>query len=300
MKLSIIIPNLNGEKSIEKTILSAMKSCSGIENEIIVVDDFSTDDSCRIVKKISRRFRNVRLLMNKNRMGAAFCRNLGIAKARGKVLLFIDNDVFLRGGSGAKLFRSAEGKNRIAFPKLVFHNGRVMWPISSKEESFLGVSACFAARKEVFRRVGLFDENYETYLEDADFFLRCRMAGIKFCYEKGALAVHSVPQFYNAERRYFLENRNLVYGILKFRQLRASEREPFNLSSLFRNFACGLFNFRWFDWSHYDRTIDKKDKIRLLFWKHKPISVIPGFLLCFVFFAGAFSGLFAYAFRRNS
>ena len=295
---TVVIPNFNGEETLEETIRSVEHSLNRKKFEVIVVDDCSTDSSLQVLEKISKKDSHLRFFGNKKRMSAAFSRNLGIRNAQGDAIIFVDNDVRLKADSAALLVKSAILNSGIAFPKIVFENKRIMWPASGQEESFLEVSACFAISRKAFKKVGIFDENYGTYMEDSDFFLRCRRAGIKFCYEKKALALHAIPKFYSAEKRYFLENRNLVYGMLKFRRA-GKDKGPFGWLSLWKNLACGLFNFRWFDWSHYDRTIDKKDKIRLLFLRHKPISVILGFLLCFVFFAGAFSGFFAYAFRRN-
>jgi len=233
-------------------------------------------------------------------MGAAFSRNLGIRNAQGDAIIFVDNDVRLKADSAALLVKSAILNSGIAFPKIVFENKRIMWPASGQEESFLEVSACFAISRKAFKKVGIFDENYGTYLEDADFFLRCRRAGIKFCYEKNALALHSIPQFYSGEKRYFLENRNVVYGMLKFRGLNAKERGPFNCSALFKNFVCGLFNFRWFDWSHYRRNGSWKMKLKMLFGRHKRITKKSSVMLLAIFFYAFIMGIVGAVFKSSS
>ena len=45
-------------------------------------------------------------------------------------------------------------------------------------------------RAEIFQRVGLLDERFESYLEDVDFGLRCAAQGIAGCYEPSAIAWH--------------------------------------------------------------------------------------------------------------
>ncbi|MEM3370381.1 MAG: glycosyltransferase [Candidatus Woesearchaeota archaeon] len=297
--LSIIIPNFNGEESIRDTIKSAELSARGIKFEVIVVDDCSTDDSQKILKRINRNDRRLKVINNIKRRGAAFCRNIGAKKAEGKVLLFIDNDVFLKGDTAKKLVKSALHNRGVSFPKIRFSNRRIMWPASKEEEKFLGISACFAIPKKLFKRVGFFDEAYETYLEDADFFVRCKLNGVGFYYEKNAVAIHKVPKFYDGTRRYFLENRNLTYGMLKFLKIPKKEKSPFVLSSLLKNLVCGLFNFRWFDWSYYDRNLNFKEKVNLLFRKHRKLSQNCGCFTVLVFFVGIITGLFRFFISKS-
>jgi glycosyltransferase involved in cell wall biosynthesis len=292
--VSVIVPNRNGEKTIGKTIESAEKSLEGNRLEIIVVDDASQDRSAAILEKISESNRRISFFQNKRKLGAAFSRNIGILNATGDVLLFIDNDVFLKEDCGSVLAKSAFSNNGISFPKIIFPNGRLMWPDSAQEEKYPGISACFAVKKSALKKIGQFDSNYETYLEDSDFFMRSRALRIKANYEEKAVALHLISGFYSAERRYFLENRNLVYGMLKFRKIKPEKRGPFTFSSLMKNLVCGIFNFRWFDWSHYDRNAPRKEKFRMLWKSHEKISALPGIFLFFIFFWSVFSGIFHY------
>ena len=300
MLVSVIIPNRNGEKTIEKTIASAEKSLEGNRLEIIVVDDCSEDHSTVILKKISESNRRISFFENRKKVGAAFSRNIGILNAAGDVLLFIDNDVFLKEDCGAVLAKRAFSNNGISFPRIIFPNGRLMWPASSTEEKYPEISACFAIKKSALKKVEKFDSNYETYLEDSDFFLRCMALRIKASYEKNAVALHAISGFYSAERRYFLENRNLVYGMLKFRRIKPEKRGPFTFSSLVKNLACGIFNFRWFDWSHYKRNGSWKIKLKMLFGKHKKITEKPFLVLLVIFFYAVIMGLVGAVFKSSS
>ena len=80
MKLSIVIPNYNGSKTILKTIKSIPK-----EYEIIVVDDCSTDDS---VKLIEKKFPKVKVVKLDKNSGAAKARNTGVKDSKGELILF--------------------------------------------------------------------------------------------------------------------------------------------------------------------------------------------------------------------
>ncbi len=86
MKISIIVPVYNGEKTIERCLDSVLNQTKK-PDEIIVVDDGSGDKTKYIVKK----FRNV-ILLEQEHKGPASARNLGAKKAKGEILLFTDAD----------------------------------------------------------------------------------------------------------------------------------------------------------------------------------------------------------------
>ena len=70
MKLSIVIPALNEEASIEKTLTSLVNRVRA-NCEIIIVDDHSTDNTARIVENLSGKHKNIRLVKNNQNPGFA-------------------------------------------------------------------------------------------------------------------------------------------------------------------------------------------------------------------------------------
>ena len=74
MKISIIIPFYNSEKTIRKCILSILNSNFNEKFEIIVIDDGSTDKSLEIINDL-----NIKILSQKNK-GAGAARNRGAKK----------------------------------------------------------------------------------------------------------------------------------------------------------------------------------------------------------------------------
>lgn len=96
--VSIIIPIYNREKLIVKT-LKELKKQIYRPLQIILVNDCSTDNTLKKInsfKKINHK-KNFQILIfsNKKNFGACFSRNLGIQKARGKYIQFLDSDDFL-------------------------------------------------------------------------------------------------------------------------------------------------------------------------------------------------------------
>lgn len=90
MRISVVIPAFNAEVYIEKSIQSILKQIVHV-NEIIIVDDGSVDQTCKVVQKIKKEEPKIVLLTQKN-AGASTARNRGIHEATGDWILFLDAD----------------------------------------------------------------------------------------------------------------------------------------------------------------------------------------------------------------
>ncbi|WP_342550773.1 glycosyltransferase [Lysinibacillus sp. FSL M8-0216] len=90
IKISVVIPAFNAELYIEKAIQSILRQTVSV-NEIIVVDDGSIDQTCKIVQKIQKDESKIVLHTQKN-AGASTARNQGIHEAIGDWILFLDAD----------------------------------------------------------------------------------------------------------------------------------------------------------------------------------------------------------------
>lgn len=87
MEFSVVVPFLNEEVYIERCIKSLLNQSGSFKYEIIFVDNGSTDKSIEIVKKYSK----INLLFEK-KSNVYAARNLGLAKAKGKIIVFTDAD----------------------------------------------------------------------------------------------------------------------------------------------------------------------------------------------------------------
>lgn len=93
--VSIVVPNYNYGKFIGATIAS-VQSQTYTNWELIVIDDGSSDDSVKAVKEKQKDDDRIVLLSTAKNSGAAKARNLGIARARGRYIAFLDaDDLFL-------------------------------------------------------------------------------------------------------------------------------------------------------------------------------------------------------------
>jgi len=280
MRISVIIPNYNSEDTIKKCIKSIYSTKENME--IIVVDDFSNDKSIDIIKK---NFPKVKVICSQKNKGAAYCRNLGVLKSSGDYIAFIDSDVYLRKNCLNELVKLTKYAD-ISFPTIIYENKSIMYPLTLEEKKYPLVSACFMIKRESIEKLDeMFDETYKTFNEDSDFFLRCKLFGLKADYSKKSFAVH-INASKNSENRYYLENKNITYGIIKFRGLtkHIGLEHPFKVQSLLKNLVCGVFNFNWFDWSSYKRNKSFLSKTSLLAKKHKKITNKPRIILLCLFF----------------
>lgn len=89
MKFSIVIPNYNGAHLLKKNLPHVLKAAKGAE--IIVVDDASTDDSVKVLKK---EFPEIRLLVNPKNLRFAKTCNAGVDKAKGEIIVLLNTDVW--------------------------------------------------------------------------------------------------------------------------------------------------------------------------------------------------------------
>lgn len=91
-KLSIIIPTFNSEKTIKRCLDSILSSPVD-EIEVIVIDDFSTDNTVKILKE--QYVNKIVLLENKENHGPSFSRNRGIKASEGEFISFVDSDDYV-------------------------------------------------------------------------------------------------------------------------------------------------------------------------------------------------------------
>lgn len=91
--VSIIIPVFNAERYIKKTLESVLNQTYK-QIEIILINDGSTDNTTNILDIFQKQDKRIRVFMQKNR-GVSYSRNVGIQKAKGKYIVFVDGDDYV-------------------------------------------------------------------------------------------------------------------------------------------------------------------------------------------------------------
>ncbi|MBT4364642.1 MAG: glycosyltransferase [Desulfobacterales bacterium] len=86
MTLSVIIPAYNAEKTLN-ILLDSLAKQSFNDYETIVINDCSTDNTSKIAETY-----DCKLIELKENRGPAYCRNIGVKKAKGDIIVFTDSD----------------------------------------------------------------------------------------------------------------------------------------------------------------------------------------------------------------
>jgi|GEM_PF-2533897 len=171
--------------------------------EIVVADNGSIDNTTDVVRRYMSRG-PVRLVQAAHRRGPSVARNAVVAAARGEIIAFIDSDCIahtewlaeIEAGFADPTVGCVAGSILAAEPKTAVERYYARRGILSQEHvlshSFLpyAQTANAAFRKEVFDRIGLFDEELIT-AEDSDVLWRMQLeTGFRLCYRPEAVAWH--------------------------------------------------------------------------------------------------------------
>lgn len=217
MKLSVIILNYNVRYFLELCLKSVEKALVGIDAEIIVVDNQSSDASCEMVKTL---FPKVNLIENPANEGFSKGNNLGVKQAKGTYLCILNPDTIvaedtfkillefadnqsdlgiigcrLMDGTGKFLPESKRHipKPAVALKKLLgFSSSYYVHEINeyATEKAPIFVGAFMVLKKAVYDAVGGFDEDYFMYGEDIDLSYKVHLAGYTNYYNGSTTVIH--------------------------------------------------------------------------------------------------------------
>ena len=189
--VSVIMPTVNMGRFLSDAITSIARQDRKVA-EIIIVDSASIDDTKDIVARLVKDGTPVRMIDSESR-APGIARNEGIAIARGDIIAFLDADDLWPEG---KLGRQLDYLNTFADKGMVsgfvryfdlLDRDRLAPAENARIETLFHVhlGACLY-RREVFERIGTFDESL-LYSEDVDLLLRVREAGIDFTILRGIM-----------------------------------------------------------------------------------------------------------------
>lgn len=192
MKISIIVPIYNSEKTIEKCLNSILEQ--DYKNiEVILINDGSTDCSKRIIEEYKKKDSRVKVFNNDNH-GVSYSRNFGMSVASGDYITFVDSDDFLDHNCYSSLieflekgydvvrynFKTYDGKafNNNLYDlsnKVINLNSNNIYKVLShflisSKESIPNLTMLLLIKKELCRDVS-FIQNL-TMMEDVDFYFQ--------------------------------------------------------------------------------------------------------------------------------
>ena len=208
-KVSIIFPNLNGNKGLLSALFSSIEKSSYPKDKIetIMIDNNSTDDSVKFVEK---KFHNFKLIKLKKNQGFAKAVNIGAKRSSGKYLFVTNNDVELEknciknlvqflvhnpkvGVVGARV-NDYKNRSQIACSALAYSFFTGNFVMSAKFDQIqnsdwvIGCSMCTS--RSLWKKLSGFDEKFFFSGEELDFCLRAKYLGYKIIYNPKALLWH--------------------------------------------------------------------------------------------------------------
>ena len=187
MKLSVVIPVHNGRQNL-RLCLEALAESIRLPDELIVVDDASTDGSAALAEKLGARV----LRLPGPPRGAALPRNRGAASASGDLLVFLDADVAVHPDALERAERTMSEHEEIAAlfgsydanpraPGLVSRYKNLLHHYvhqHGQREASTFWTGFGAIRPGAFHGLGGFNESY-SHLEDIELGARLRLAGYR-------------------------------------------------------------------------------------------------------------------------
>ena len=187
------------------------------EYELIIVDNGSTDGTTDFLRQLSG---DVRIIVNEENLGFAKACNQGAAAARGKYLVFLNNDTIPQPGWLTALVAEVDSHTEVGIvgSKLLYPDGTVQHAgvvrdcarrlpyhiykgfaashpaVNQRREFQIVTAACLLIRRALFDEVGGFDEEYMNGFEDADLCLKVRERGYAVVYQPRSVVVHLESQ----------------------------------------------------------------------------------------------------------
>ena len=218
MKLSVIIVNYNVKYYLEQCLESLQRALEGIEAEVFVVDNHSSDGSIAYLRP---RFPAVRFIASAHNLGFAGGNNIAIRQSQGEYILLLNPDTVVgedvirasldfmdshpkAGGHGVEMLndsgsRALESRRGLPSPMVSFYKmvglckhfpqsrrfahyymGGLSWEVAGQIEVVSG-AYCFL-RKSALDQIGLLDEDFFMYGEDVDLSYRLLKGGYENWY----------------------------------------------------------------------------------------------------------------------
>lgn len=212
MTVRVIVLNWNGQRWLDGC-LTALQRQTRLPDEIVVVDNASTDNS---VEHLRAAWPQVRVMTLSDNVGFAAGNNRGADDARTDALVFLNNDTEVEPGWLDALVRAAEAdpKRGLVTSRVVFldrpdvidsagdgylrcgggfkhGHGQPTASFAVSGSVFCACGAAFLIRRELWERLGGFDESFFMVYEDVDLSYRARLLGADVWFAADAIVRHA-------------------------------------------------------------------------------------------------------------
>ncbi len=214
---SIIIPVFNRVELTQQCLTHLAQVTSDPSFEVIIVDNASSDETPEFLRTLEG---DIQVIRNEENRGFAKACNQGAALAKGKYLVFLNNDTIPQSGWLTALVEEVESHEQVGVvgSKLLYPNNTIQHAgvvisrkygtpyhflsgvqhdhsmVNERKEYQAVTAACMLVRKEIFSQVGGFDESYINGFEDVDFCLKVRELSNIIVYQPKSCLYHLESQ----------------------------------------------------------------------------------------------------------
>ncbi len=226
-KVSVVIPNWNGQGLLAKNLPAVLAACPA---ELIVVDDGSPDNSNDF---LAQDYPQIKVIKHQRNLGFAAACNSGVRAAKGEIVVLLNLDVvpekeafkaILPPFENEKVFAVSFCEPQWSWAKISWKNGFVEHEPGVKTDKThisawaSGGSAAF--RKSIWEKLGGFDEIYKPfYWEDIDLSYRAWKRGYQILWEPKAVVHHkhesTIGKHFSKNYIDFVSQRNRLIFIWK-------------------------------------------------------------------------------------
>lgn len=198
--IDIVITSFNGRQLLEKHLPTVIKNSPKVNN-IIVVDDASSDDTGEFLKK---NYPQITYIRNSKNQGFPMTSNTGVAASNSDLVVLLNNDVspqkdYLKTSvkffSDPKVFAVTFNEENSSWPEVTWRDGKLHYT-RGQDRSTPRYSAWFSGgssivRKSTWQQLSGFNEIYSPgYWEDIDLGWRAWKAGNKIIWDPTSLVDH--------------------------------------------------------------------------------------------------------------
>ena len=214
---SIIIPVWNKLELTAQCLKALSEVTTEPSYEVIVVDNGSTDATAEFLASLSG---DVRIIRNQDNLGFSKACNQGARVARGKYLIFLNNDTIPLKGWLKALVSEVEAYPEVGIvgSKLLYQDGTIQHAgvalsrvdglpyhiyrgvpgdlpaVNQRREYQVVTGACLLIRRSLFMELGGFDEGFRNGFEDVDLCLKTGERGYRVVYQPRSLLYHLESQ----------------------------------------------------------------------------------------------------------
>ena len=217
--MSIVLVCWNNKAYLDPCLKSLYEGGVKSSFDVVVVDNGSTDGSQQM---LAEKYPQVMLIQNEGNVGLGKASNQGIEATKGRHVLLLNNDTLVNGpaldvlveyldahpeaGATAGKLLNPDGSFQSGFAPfstlleeflIVTHIGELLWPgypshgdsNEIKETGWMS-SACLLVRRAALDKIGLLDESYFIYGDEADLQYRLNRAGWKVVFLPNSSIIH--------------------------------------------------------------------------------------------------------------